>query len=59
VQIVFDRRYLLLSAIERKAAFDAYCRERSEIEKEEKKKRAKEAKENFTKLMEEAKLHGK
>lgn len=58
-KIVFDKRYLLLSAVERKAAFDAYCRERAEVEKEEKKKRAKEVKEAFVKLMEEANLHGK
>jgi len=48
-----------LSAVERKAAFDAYCRERAEIEKEEKRKKAKEAKAEFYKLLEEAKLHGK
>uniref|UniRef100_A0A1I8BEE2 Transcription elongation regulator 1 n=1 Tax=Meloidogyne hapla TaxID=6305 RepID=A0A1I8BEE2_MELHA len=58
-KIVFDQRYLLLSAVERKAAFDAYCRERAEIEKEEKRKKAKEAKAEFYKLLEEAKLHGK
>ncbi|KAL3123126.1 hypothetical protein niasHT_005059 [Heterodera trifolii] len=58
-KIVFDQRYLLLSTVERKAAFEAYCRERAEIERAEKKKRAKEAKEGFIKLMEEAKLHGK
>ncbi|KAF7632425.1 hypothetical protein Mgra_00008205 [Meloidogyne graminicola] len=58
-KIVFDQRYLLLSAVERKAAFDAFCKERAEIEKEEKRKRAKEAKAEFTKLLEEANLHGK
>ncbi|CAK5078666.1 unnamed protein product [Meloidogyne enterolobii] len=58
-KIVFDQRYLLLSAVERKAAFDAYCRERAEIEKEEKRKKAKEAKAEFYKLLDEAKLHGK
>uniref|UniRef100_A0A914H2R6 Transcription elongation regulator 1 n=1 Tax=Globodera rostochiensis TaxID=31243 RepID=A0A914H2R6_GLORO len=58
-KIVFDQRYLLLSTVERKAAFEAYCRERAEIERSEKKKKAKEAKEGLFKLMEEAKLHGK
>uniref|UniRef100_A0A0N5AB53 Transcription elongation regulator 1 n=1 Tax=Syphacia muris TaxID=451379 RepID=A0A0N5AB53_9BILA len=58
-KIVFDKRYLLLSAVERKAAFDAYVRERTEIERAEKKKRAKEARENFKQLLEEAKLHGR
>ncbi|MFH4974116.1 hypothetical protein AB6A40_000825 [Gnathostoma spinigerum] len=58
-KIVFDKRYLLLSAIERKAAFEAYVRERTEIERTEKKKRAKEARENFKALLEEAKLHGR
>jgi len=58
-KIVFDPRYLLLSAIERKAAFEAYTHERSEIERAERKKRAKEAKEGFKILLEETKLHGK
>uniref|UniRef100_A0A914C9L1 WW domain-containing protein n=1 Tax=Acrobeloides nanus TaxID=290746 RepID=A0A914C9L1_9BILA len=58
-KIVFDKRYLLLSAAERKAAFESYTRERSEIERAERKKKSKEAKEAFKLLLEEAKLHGK
>lgn len=58
-KIVFDSRYLLLSADERKAAFAAYQRERSEIEKVERKKRAKEANAGYKTLLEEADLHGK
>ncbi|KAI6224461.1 hypothetical protein M3Y99_01394400 [Aphelenchoides fujianensis] len=58
-KIVFDPRYLLLSATERRAAFEAYTKERIEIERAEKKKRAKEAKEGFKALLEEAKLNGK
>nr|CTP81542.1 Bm7628 [Brugia malayi] len=58
-KIVFDKRYLLLNAVERKAAFEAYVRERTEIERAEKKRRAKEARENFKNLLEEAKLHGR
>lgn len=42
-KIVFDPRYLLLTAVERKAAFEAHTRERAEEERVEKKKRAKEA----------------
>jgi hypothetical protein len=58
-KIVFDSRYLLLSADERKAAFAAYQRERSEVEKVERKKRAKEANANYKEMLEEADLHGK
>ncbi|KAM3718515.1 Transcription elongation regulator [Dirofilaria immitis] len=58
-KIVFDKRYLLLNAVERKAAFEAYVRERTEIERAEKKRRAKEARENFKNLLEDAKLHGR
>ncbi|VDK78127.1 unnamed protein product [Onchocerca ochengi] len=58
-KIVFDKRYLLLNAVERKAAFEAYVRERTEVERAEKKRRAKEARENFKNLLEEAKLHGR
>uniref|UniRef100_F1KS37 Transcription elongation regulator 1 n=1 Tax=Ascaris suum TaxID=6253 RepID=F1KS37_ASCSU len=58
-KIVFDKRYLLLNAIERKAAFEAYVRERTEVERAEKKKRTKEARDNFKSLLEEAKLHGR
>lgn len=58
-KIVFDKRYLLLSATERKAAFESFCKERQEIERAERKKRQKEAKEGFKQLLEESKLHGK
>jgi transcription elongation regulator 1 len=58
-KIVFDSRYLLLSSEERKAAFAAYQRERSEIEKVERKKRAKEANAGYKQMLEEADLHGK
>ncbi|VDN26539.1 unnamed protein product, partial [Cylicostephanus goldi] len=44
-KIVFDPRYLLLSATERRACFDAYVREKLEQERAEKKRRMKEAKE--------------
>lgn len=58
-KIVFDSRYLLLGAIERKAAFEAYTRERAEIERAERKKRQKEAKKDYEALLEDAKLNGK
>ena len=58
-KIVFDHRYLLLSASERKSAFEAYRRERAETERAERKKAAKESKEGFKALLGEAKLHGK
>jgi len=58
-KIVFDKRYLLLTAIERKAAFEAYTRERAQVEKEERKKRSREAKKEYKELLKEANLHGK
>ncbi|CAD6198602.1 unnamed protein product, partial [Caenorhabditis auriculariae] len=58
-KIVFDKRYLLLSATERRACFDAYMREKNETVRAEKKKKAKEAKEKFQQLLKEAELHGK
>ncbi|VDM61801.1 unnamed protein product, partial [Angiostrongylus costaricensis] len=58
-KIVFDPRYLLLSATERRACFDAYVREKLEHERAEKKRRMKEAKEKFQELLAEAELHGK
>ncbi|KHN82103.1 Transcription elongation regulator 1 [Toxocara canis] len=58
-KIVFDKRYLLLNAVERKAAFEAYVRERTEVERAEKKRKTKEARDNFKSLLEEAKLHGR
>ncbi|MCP9263619.1 Transcription elongation regulator 1 [Dirofilaria immitis] len=47
------RNYLKLYLI------SAYVRERTEIERAEKKRRAKEARENFKNLLEDAKLHGR
>ena len=58
-KIVFDSRYLLLTASERRAAFEAYQRERSEVEKVERKKKSREAREGYQTLLEEADLHGK
>jgi transcription elongation regulator 1 len=55
-KIVFDPRYLLLTAKERKQAFDKYVRERAEEERREKKNRMKECKDAFMALLEEAKL---
>uniref|UniRef100_A0A915D3L6 Endonuclease n=1 Tax=Ditylenchus dipsaci TaxID=166011 RepID=A0A915D3L6_9BILA len=58
-KLVFDERYLLLCAAERKAAFEAFTKERIEIERAERRKRAKEAKVEYKKLLVEADLHGK
>ncbi|EFP07631.1 CRE-TCER-1 protein [Caenorhabditis remanei] len=58
-KIVFDKRYLSLGATERRACFDAFCREKVEAERAEKKKKAKEAKEEFQKLLAEAELNGR
>uniref|UniRef100_A0A8R1DFU3 Transcription elongation regulator 1 n=1 Tax=Caenorhabditis japonica TaxID=281687 RepID=A0A8R1DFU3_CAEJA len=58
-KIVFDKRYLSLGATERRACFDAYCREKIEHERAEKRKRTKMAKEEFQKLLQEAELHGR
>ena len=56
---MFDSRYLLLSATERRACFEAYVREKTEVERAEKKKKAKESKNKFTELLKEAELHGR
>ncbi|EGT55782.1 CBN-TCER-1 protein [Caenorhabditis brenneri] len=58
-KIVFDKRYLSLGATERRACFDAFCREKIESERAEKRKKAKEAKEEFQKLLAEAELNGR
>ncbi|CAI2344336.1 unnamed protein product [Caenorhabditis sp. 36 PRJEB53466] len=58
-KIVFDKRYLSLGATERRACFDAFCREKIEAERAEKRKKAKEAKEEFQKLLVEAELNGR
>ncbi|KAE9549031.1 hypothetical protein FO519_007761 [Halicephalobus sp. NKZ332] len=46
-------------ASERRDCFDEYSKERAEIERAERKAKAKEAKENFMKLLEESGLDGK
>merc|ERR1719483_466443 len=53
-KIVFDPRYLLLASKERKSVFDKYVRERAEEERKEKKAKAKERKEAFKSLCDEA-----
>ncbi|CAP30403.2 Protein CBR-TCER-1 [Caenorhabditis briggsae] len=58
-KIVFDKRYLSLGATERRACFDAFCREKVEAERAEKKKKLKEAKADFSKLLAEADLNGR
>ncbi|CCD73720.1 WW domain-containing protein [Caenorhabditis elegans] len=58
-KIVFDKRYLSLGATERRACFDAFCREKIESEKAERRKRVKEAKEEFQKLLAECELNGR
>lgn len=58
-KIVFDPRYLLLDSETRKNAFSSYQRERSEVEKVERKKKAKEAVGGYKELLKEADLHGK
>ncbi|KAG7484612.1 hypothetical protein MATL_G00051750 [Megalops atlanticus] len=56
-KIVFDPRYLLLNPKERKQVFDQYVKTRAEEERKEKKNKLLQAKEEFRKLMEEAKLN--
>merc|ERR1712083_444424 len=58
-KIVFDPRYLLLTSKERKQVFDKYVRERADEERKEKKNRAKERKDAFKNLMEEALVNGR
>ncbi|XP_035215104.1 transcription elongation regulator 1-like [Stegodyphus dumicola] len=55
-KIVFDPRYLLLTSRERKQVFERYVKERAEEERNEKRKRMRERKEDFRKLLEEASL---
>lgn len=52
----FDKRYLLLSTKERRAAFEDFIRERADEERREKKNKLKEVKEGFRALLVEAKL---
>ncbi|MGH0119416.1 UNVERIFIED_CONTAM: hypothetical protein FKN15_022551 [Acipenser sinensis] len=56
-KIVFDPRYLLLNPKERKLVFDQYVKTRAEEERKEKKNKTMQAKEDFRKMMEEAKLN--
>merc|ERR1712002_752543 len=58
-KIVFDPRYLLLTSKERKQVFDKYVKERAEEERKERKAKAKEIKEKFKELMEDADLTSK
>merc|ERR1712183_1069301 len=53
-KIVFDPRYLRLTSKERKQVFDKYVRERADEERKEKKAKAKERKDAFRALCEEA-----
>ncbi|XP_057677650.1 transcription elongation regulator 1 isoform X2 [Corythoichthys intestinalis] len=55
-KIVFDPRYLLLNPKERKQVFDQYVKTRAEEERKEKKNKLMQAKDEFRKLMDEAKL---
>ncbi|XP_032885877.1 transcription elongation regulator 1 isoform X2 [Amblyraja radiata] len=55
-KIVFDPRYLLLNPKERKQVFDQYVKTRAEEERKEKKNKLHLSKEDFKKLLEEAKL---
>lgn len=56
-KIVFDPRYLLLNPKERKQVFDQYVKTRAEEERREKKNKIMQAKEDFKKMMEEAKFN--
>uniref|UniRef100_A0A8C7W3Q3 Transcription elongation regulator 1 n=1 Tax=Oncorhynchus mykiss TaxID=8022 RepID=A0A8C7W3Q3_ONCMY len=55
-KIVFDPRYLLLNPKERKQVFDQYVKTRAEEERKEKKNKLMQSKDEFRKMMEEAKL---
>ncbi|XP_069002240.1 transcription elongation regulator 1 isoform X3 [Embiotoca jacksoni] len=55
-KIVFDPRYLLLNPKERKQVFDQYVKTRAEEERKEKKNKLMQAKDEFRRMMEEAKL---
>ncbi|MEE6479514.1 hypothetical protein FKM82_012273 [Ascaphus truei] len=58
-KIVFDPRYLLLNPKERKQVFDQYVKTRAEEERREKKNKIMQAKEEFKKMMEEAKINSR
>uniref|UniRef100_A0A671QF27 Transcription elongation regulator 1 n=1 Tax=Sinocyclocheilus anshuiensis TaxID=1608454 RepID=A0A671QF27_9TELE len=55
-KIVFDPRYLLLNPKERKQVFDQYVKTRAEEERKEKKNKIMQVKDDFRKIMEDAKL---
>lgn len=54
---MFDARYLLLTSKERKSTFDEFCRERISDEKREKRLQLDQIRENFRKLLIDAKVH--
>ncbi|XP_076835435.1 transcription elongation regulator 1 isoform X2 [Brachyhypopomus gauderio] len=56
-KIVFDPRYLLLNPKERKQVFDQYVKTRAEEERKEKKNKLMQAKDDFKKMMEDARLN--
>ncbi|XP_062867292.1 transcription elongation regulator 1 isoform X2 [Trichomycterus rosablanca] len=56
-KIVFDPRYLLLNPKERKQVFDQYVKTRAEEERKEKKNKLMQAKDDFRKMMDDAKLN--
>uniref|UniRef100_A0AAR2LTC8 Transcription elongation regulator 1 n=1 Tax=Pygocentrus nattereri TaxID=42514 RepID=A0AAR2LTC8_PYGNA len=56
-KIVFDPRYLLLNPKERKQVFDQYVKTRAEEERKEKKNKLMQAKDDFRRMMEDAKLN--
>ncbi|XP_043076684.1 transcription elongation regulator 1 [Puntigrus tetrazona] len=58
-KIVFDPRYLLLNPKERKQVFDQYVKTRAEEERKEKKNKLMQAKDDFRKMMEDARLHNR
>ncbi|KAJ8254697.1 hypothetical protein GJAV_G00196170 [Gymnothorax javanicus] len=55
-KIVFDPRYLLLNPKERKQVFEQYVKTRAEEERKEKKNKLMQAKDEFRKMMEEARI---
>jgi len=58
-KIVFDPRYLLLVAKERKQVFEQFVKCRVEEERKEKGIKLKQRKEHFRQLLVEARLHGR
>ncbi|XP_028840472.1 transcription elongation regulator 1-like [Denticeps clupeoides] len=55
-KIVFDPRYLLLNPKERKQVFEQYVKTRAEEERKEKKNKLMQSKEEFKRMIEEARL---